>query len=332
MPTLSLCMIVKNEEQNLPRCLASAADITDQIVVVDTGSTDDTPNIAQRFGAEVYHFPWNNDFSAARNESLRHATGDWILILDADDELSPEAREAIPLLLTDCAVDAYGLVVRNLSPDNDLVRYVDDTRFRLFRNGKGFQYEYKVHNQIAPSILRQKGRTRDTNLVIIHHGYAENAVAKARRSLPLIQSALAADPQNVYMQFKLAETLKAVGENQASLEAFMVMLQMDYHQLPVAIIATAFLRMAQLELGFDRYQACLEYARESQKLQPDNPISRYLSGIALLYLGRVDEALQLFEQIDHDFSDDYFKKDDLRLMCAICRNLLHDLSSSVIEE
>ncbi|MCH8018826.1 glycosyltransferase family 2 protein, partial [candidate division KSB1 bacterium] len=86
-PSLSLCMIVKNEEEYLQECLESIEDVVDEIIVVDTGSTDRTVEIARQFDAEVHHIPWNDDFAAARNESIKHASGDWILQLDADERL-----------------------------------------------------------------------------------------------------------------------------------------------------------------------------------------------------------------------------------------------------
>ncbi len=89
MPTLSLCMIVKNEEKHLARCLSSVKDVADEIVIVDTGSTDKTIEIAESFSAKIFHFDWVNDFSAARNFALSKCTGDWILYLDADEELNP---------------------------------------------------------------------------------------------------------------------------------------------------------------------------------------------------------------------------------------------------
>ena len=82
MTILSLAMIVKNEAANLPRCLASVQGLVDEMVVVDTGSTDDTVAIAESFGARMGHFPWTDDFAAARNESLRLCTGGWVLVLD----------------------------------------------------------------------------------------------------------------------------------------------------------------------------------------------------------------------------------------------------------
>jgi len=331
---LSLCMIVKDEEHNLPRCLDSVIEIIDQLVIVDTGSKDRTEEIARQYHAELYHFPWQGNFSEARNESLRHARGKWILVLDADDELSAEARSEIPSLITSTCADAIGLVIRNLSPVGDFVRYVDDVRFRLFRNGKGYSYEYKVHNQIAPSIYRQGGKTIDSNLVIFHHGYRENFQAKARRSLPLIEKALQADPHNVYLQFKKAESLKALGERKLSLEAFEEMLTLNYTTLSPEIISTAYMRMAQLELSFNNYSMCLNYALNALKIRSDNPIAKYLAGIASVYLTNYREALCYFLELQEMYPDDYLDKSDLNTLIQICRIMLLQNSNeneSIIE-
>ena len=90
-PRLSVCMIVKNEEQNIKRCLESVKDIAYQIIVVDTGSTDKTKELAKSYNVELYEYKWDNNFSNARNESLKYATGDWVLFLDADEELRKDA-------------------------------------------------------------------------------------------------------------------------------------------------------------------------------------------------------------------------------------------------
>jgi glycosyltransferase involved in cell wall biosynthesis len=93
--TLSLCMIVKNEEDNLERCLESVREVVDEMVIVDTGSTDGTVAVAEKFGARVFHHPWQGSFSEARNHALGFAVGDWILQMDGDEELE---REDIPIL------------------------------------------------------------------------------------------------------------------------------------------------------------------------------------------------------------------------------------------
>lgn len=87
---LSLCLIAKNEEKALPQCLNSVKDVVEEMVVLDTGSCDRTVEIARQFGAKVHHFTWCNDFSAARNEALKYVSGDWVLVLDADEILVPE--------------------------------------------------------------------------------------------------------------------------------------------------------------------------------------------------------------------------------------------------
>ena len=94
-PSISLCMIVKDEEESLPTCLNSIRDYVDEIIIVDTGSTDSTVEIAKSYNAKVYHHPWENSFSKARNYSLSYATCDWILIMDADEEI--EKKDAFKL-------------------------------------------------------------------------------------------------------------------------------------------------------------------------------------------------------------------------------------------
>ena len=113
--TLSLCMIVKNEEKHLVRCLRSVRDVVDEMIIVDTGSTDKTIDIAKVFGAKVFDFPWTGDFSAARNHSLAQATGDWILVLDADEVISARDFDELKALIrkrTPSPV-AYSIVTRN---------------------------------------------------------------------------------------------------------------------------------------------------------------------------------------------------------------------------
>src|SRR3712207_5969033 len=92
---VSLCMIVKDEEHNLPDCLGPVAGLFDELVVVDTGSSDRTKEVAAALGARVFDFPWCDSFAAARNESLRHATGDWVFWLDADDRIEEPDRRSL---------------------------------------------------------------------------------------------------------------------------------------------------------------------------------------------------------------------------------------------
>ena len=149
---LSLSMIVKNEEQFLDGCLESVRGVADEIVVADTGSTDGTVAIANRHGGKTIHVPWEDDFSSARNESLRHCTGEWVLYLDADERLVAGQESIISELLGNKSAAAYNVIVRNtLSlPSGTSVQRMPYPR--LFRRTAGVRFEGRVHEQIAPAI------------------------------------------------------------------------------------------------------------------------------------------------------------------------------------
>ncbi len=194
-PTISLCMIVKNEEKNLPRCLESVKGAVDEIVVVDTGSTDDSILIAkERFGAKLEVRPWQNDFAQARNYSLDRATGDWILFLDADEELPPDSRDGLRRLIANAPPEVEGYFVKLVSAVSEGAETCPDMVFRLFRNRPEYRFEGAVHEQIIESIRRHQGRDcfgRCDDLVILHHGFTRAAIeqaGKAGRNLAMIEA------------------------------------------------------------------------------------------------------------------------------------------------
>lgn len=152
MITISLCMIVKNEEQVLKRCLESAKGFADEIIIVDTGSTDRTKEIGKNYTEKVYEFVWVDDFAAARNEAFSKATMDYCMWLDADDVVTEENQEKIKklkeILEPDTNMVMMKYVVSEDSQGRDLFSYY---RERLVRNGQGFRWEGKVHEAIAPA-------------------------------------------------------------------------------------------------------------------------------------------------------------------------------------
>jgi hypothetical protein len=146
---VSLCMIVKNEEANLDECLAPLAGLFHEIIILDTGSADRTKEIAARHNAKVHDFAWVESFAAARNESMRHASGDWILWLDADDRLDAENVTKLRQLLLNLPDDNNAYMMCQWStpdPLNGSPLVVDQVR--LFRNLPGVRWRYRVHEQI----------------------------------------------------------------------------------------------------------------------------------------------------------------------------------------
>ncbi len=198
-PTLSLCMIVKNEEIFLPRCLDSVKDYVDEIIIVDTGSTDKTVEIAERYKAKVYHHPWENSFSKARNYSLKYATCDWILILDADEEIEKEDARKLREVIKDpvgCET-THRINVINLpvfyKPEGGKDLSVSSSE-RIFKNHLGFYYEGIVHNS-----LKYTGPDKNVNIRLNHYGYhqgEEQMEKKFIRTSTLLKEQIRNDPEN----------------------------------------------------------------------------------------------------------------------------------------
>ncbi len=203
---LSVCLIVKNEEKFLSQCLKSVRDIAQQIIVVDTGSTDRTIAIAKEFGAEVHAHTWNNDFSAARNAALEHAIGDWILVLDADEEL-PVAQHAQLLAdMKSSTVIAYRLPLVNSGLESEGRSFVP----RLFRNVPGAHYVGRIHEQVFNSLLplsKSWGLKVEMGTAeILHHGYNKEMVRdrnKIERNLKLLRLAHEENPTDVNLTMNL---------------------------------------------------------------------------------------------------------------------------------
>ena len=193
-PSLTLCLIVRNERARLPACLESVRGLADEIVVVDTGSTDGTAELAREAGARVLEITWPDDFSAARNAGLELARGRWILVLDADETLPPASREALRGIVAGPADHACSLVQRNLLPE--AAGHVSVAIVRLFPRHPRVRFERPIHEQVNTTLEREGIRIVDTDIPFVHTGYATAGAlpAKNRRNRALIEGALARDP------------------------------------------------------------------------------------------------------------------------------------------
>lgn len=191
-PTISLCMIVKDEEKFLPVCLNSVHGHVDEIIIVDTGSTDNTVEMASQFNAKIYHHAWENSFSKARNYSLQYATCNWILILDADEELDKHDSHKLREVIKDDNVNVLYLPVHDKSFDGP-VRSVSNS-VRVFKNNLGFHYEGIVHNKLICSEL-----SKNIDIKIYHRGYSldeEMMQRKFIRTSTLLKEQINKGPEN----------------------------------------------------------------------------------------------------------------------------------------
>lgn len=254
---ISLTMIVRNEAAHLADCLESVRDKVDEIILVDTGSTDDTVIIAKRYTPHVYSFPWNNDFSAARNFALEHATGDWILALDADEEVLGEDPFTFHALI-DSQIDKEVFLLPLLNPISEFTEeYNTFYVLRLFRNNGDYQYVGKIHEQVSIPDPQKVGLAEGP--FIKHQTLPlKERHQKRNRNLLLLKKASQEDPQNVFLHYYLGVEW--------------LMLDKPGYALP-------YLQKAYTNLNADN-------------LLFRSPALKYLL-ITLRTLGRLDEALTL---------------------------------------
>ena len=198
--TISLCMITKNEEKYLEQCLNSVKRIVDEIIVVDTGSTDRTKEIFKKFDAKIFDFKWIDDFSAARNESIKHATKEWILVVDADETLDEIETKKILQLVENNETDAYMFLQKNYTDDFSIAGFINEKHekngksysgwygsfiVRLFRNNQGYKFDGTVHELVEHTIQDKDGKIEATNIALNHYGNSDPDIVKKKREMYL---------------------------------------------------------------------------------------------------------------------------------------------------
>ena len=191
-PTLSLCLIVKDEEEFLPRCLDSVKDYVDELIIVDTGSTDSTVEIARRYGAKVYHHPWENSFSKARNYSIKYATCDWIMWLDADEEVDKDDAHKLKEVIKDNDVNVICLPRFSRFDGGKSLAVANVAN--IFRNNIGIHFEGIVHNT-----LNYSGPVKSVNIKAYHHGFNQDEEQMERkfiRTSNLLKEQIKSDPED----------------------------------------------------------------------------------------------------------------------------------------
>lgn len=216
MTTISLCMIVRNEAVNLPGCLASVADLMDEVVILDTGSTDDTTAIAAEAGARIYSHVWQDDFAAARNAALAKVTQDWVLVLDADETLTPAGRQLIQSLRQSSIIQGHDLnrllVITLLRHEIGAKQSPYTQVSRLFRHHPALQFTRPYHETIddsAEALMAQHSQWQVAQLATVainHTGYQADPIAvqaKFERAQRCLERQLTAHPDDTYTANKL---------------------------------------------------------------------------------------------------------------------------------
>lgn len=311
MTTLSLAMIVKNEEANLPRCLASVQGLVDEIVVVDTGSTDRTMAIAESFGAKLSSFTWIDDFSAARNESLRRCTGDWILVLDADEAIDPQDHARIRSALQHPSVAAFNLILRSYVLDGTQVcmdvlptpndgtyptgsafsHYADVPGLRLCRRIPGLAFEGRIHELLTPFFLARSLPVGPLDAVIHHFGKVDvdREAEKKVAYLRLAEAQAQADPKSPQAWFNLMSQAALAAEWPRVIQAAETYLRLE-RQIPLPVLTT--LALAHQETGTPRKGVPL--LQKVLSAEPRHRLALVLLPQLLLQAGQLPESIKAF--------------------------------------
>lgn len=310
---LSLCMIVRNEAHRLGNCLESVKGLIDELVVVDTGSTDGTEEIARRYGAKLGHFAWIDDFAAARNHSLSLATGDWILWLDADDLLSAEYHTQIRHLLTRGRDKSYFFLLDDRGYEN-----VSCLQMRLFPNVPGVRFEMPIHEQVTPSLAKLGVQMVPTQVRVTHTGYPTPEVVRAKkeRYLQIMERWLEEHPGDYIVRSHVALTYHTTGRLEEAAAAYRAILYQSTcrEDQNFVVYTTALLFLGRTYLKMKEYPQALEFIKQAEEVDPAYVLTKLSLAELYLRLERFAEAGQYAQAVlDSGPQHTFFPIDQLGL-------------------
>lgn len=332
MTELSLCMIVKNEEERLAKCLDSVSELVDEMIILDTGSTDKTVSIAQSFGAVVPFFKWNNDFSAARNESLKYVNKDWVLVLDADEVLN---KETIPNI-KQAICQKNNLVINLIRHEIGASQSPYSLVSRLFRKHANISFSRPYHSSIDESInkllkIEDYWKIVDLPSVsIFHYGYTPSQILslnKHNRATEAMEIFLKKFPHDSYTCSKLGALYSQAGKEKQAVKLFKqglkfnpknphILFELHYH------LGNIYTKTNNNEQAIKHYQKAI-----AQNLMDCLKLGAYNNyGVALQNIKRFKDAVKVYEitlKIDPNFLNGYYN-------LAIILSTMGELANSVI--
>jgi tetratricopeptide (TPR) repeat protein len=300
--TLSLCMIVRDEEEMLPRCLAAVAPAVDEIVIVDTGSVDRTVEIAHEFGAKVIHREWTGSFSDARNVSFEAATGDWLMYLDADEVLVAEDVKRLRALTGRTWKEAFYLVETSYTGDVDDGSAVTNSALRIFRNRPHYRFEGRLHEQIAHHLpTYAHNRIEQTSVRVEHFGYlgaVRDAKEKSTRNIELLRAQQRETAPSAFLHFNIGTEYAVIGDHGSALIEFeraweMARRQGEERRDYVPALMTRLVTALRLT---GRQTEAVAKVQEGLELFPGFTDLVYAQALAYVSIDRHDEAIEAWKR------------------------------------
>lgn len=294
---LSICMIVRDEEKFLDNCLKSLKPLMDsklaELIVVDTGSIDNTVEIARKYTKQIYFKQWNNNFSEARNYSISHARGEYIFIMDADQEMEYSEVEKLVKLFSSNnykKFNTYSLVYKNFTKE-DLSDYTYFSLNLIFKNDGYFKYEGKVHNQPV-----YKGPVKNLEIYMLHYGYIMTEDIKDKkflRTATLLKSEIEKNPKNIYYVYQLSRSYEMHGDTkEAIIELEKYLSLMETEKVNDSFKINYYHNAAIIYFNDKKYDKCIYYCEKMKELDCELIDCYYLIGKCNIIEGNIDEAVK----------------------------------------
>lgn len=293
MKSLSVCIITKNEEKNIKRCLDSIKSIADEIIVVDTGSTDKTIEIATGLGAKIIQHQWKDDFSEARNRSLESATKEWILFLDADEEIRESEHYKFKDILNNCnTYEGYYLRLVNIIQN---VEAGDSIVLRMFKNKPEYRFIGKMHEQIVESLQVIGGNNciGSTDMRITHYGYDPELVdinAKYERNINLLKSYDDKDKDGYYY-YVLGNEYARVNDFENAHENYQKALKLTNKKFNYIFYPYLIINMTKIYSSFKKYAQSLKFIQSVKSTVPNFKDLYFMECMAYIECGKISNAL-----------------------------------------
>ncbi|MGA3113548.1 MAG: glycosyltransferase [Syntrophobacteraceae bacterium] len=297
-PGLSVCMIVKNESANIADALACFVTFADEIIVVDTGSMDDTKEIAARFTSKIYDFEWTEDFAVARNFAMSKAVRSYQLWVDADDRITPEHQGHIESLKSHFDGNkAFYFILENHRTDTPPTSC---RQLRCTPITGAVRFEGRIHEQIFPSAVRAGLELVNADIVIRHLGYMTEQIrmAKARRNLAIMERERAEGRDDGGLHFFLALIYAPLGRRPEAIRSMADALErFEKENYNHHLIPEGYLFLARVSFEMEEYDRCVRYLAMARSLVEGNPLHNFHMGIIYQRMGKHREALEVFKEV-----------------------------------
>ncbi len=293
---ISACMIVKNEEEMLKKTLPSLASAIDELIIVDTGSDDDTVNVAKSYGAKVSHFPWCDDFSAARNVSIERAVGDWILWIDADEIIKEEDLLKLKNFLKDTSANSFLLPINECEVDT-LDSNSFYLRLKVFRNNLGYHFERAFNEQVCDKEGTVVSGQFLKGVPIYHWGChlkEQKMSEKIGRNLNILRQQIATHPNDPYYHYFTANNHKKSQNYEAAISEYEKAIA-NFSDCDDKIDAIMQKGWSYFHLRKGKLAA--DAAKEVLRHDKNNADAYNLIGVCLVATGQNDKAISVFEHV-----------------------------------